>query len=280
MSSRVPPRFPADTSLELSAPEMERLVRLATDRIVDHVASLPAQPAADTDGAEALARGLIEREPPETGVPVEELLDLLFTRAIPKSFNSASPGYLAYIPGGGLFPSAVADFVAAATNRYVGVFAAAPALVQLEANVVRWFARIAGFPGVGRRLPRERRLARELLRPRRCTAGPPSRGFPRRRPLRVGPDAPLRRQGRRARRLPGAERPGDPVGRNPSASGSTSSRRRSRRTGRRASRPSSSPATRERRTPARSTTSPLSRTSARGSGSGSTSTPPTADSSS
>ena len=32
-------------------------------------------------------------------------------------------------------------------NRYVGVFAAAPALVQLETNVVRWFARIVGLPG-------------------------------------------------------------------------------------------------------------------------------------
>ena len=125
---------------------MERLVRLAMDRIVPHVTSLPGQPAADTEGAEALARELIERDPPETGTPAEELLDLLFTRAIPKSFNTASPGYLAYIPGGGLFQAAVADLVAAATNRYVGVFAAAPALVQLETNVVRWFARLAGLP--------------------------------------------------------------------------------------------------------------------------------------
>jgi aromatic-L-amino-acid decarboxylase len=146
VSTRVPPRFPADTSLELSSPEMERLVRLAMDRIVDHVASLPAQRAADTGGGEALSRSLIEREPPETGAPAEELLDLLFTRAIPKSFNTASPGYLAYIPGGGLFHAAVADLVADATNRYVGVFAAAPALVQLETNVVRWFARMAGLP--------------------------------------------------------------------------------------------------------------------------------------
>jgi len=125
---------------------MERLVRLAMDRIVPHVTFLPSQPAADTAGAEALARELVERDPPETGTPAEELLDLLFTRAIPKSFNTASPGYLAYIPGGGLFQSAVADLVGAATNRYVGVFAAAPALVQLETNVLRWFARLAGLP--------------------------------------------------------------------------------------------------------------------------------------
>ena len=146
MSSRVPPPFPADTSLELSPAEMERLARLALDRIVAHIDSLPAQRAADTEGAAELSRALIEREPPETGTPAEELIDLLFDRAIPRSFNTASPGYLAYIPGGGLFESAVADFVAAATNRYVGVFAAAPLLAQLEANVIRWFARIAGLP--------------------------------------------------------------------------------------------------------------------------------------
>jgi aromatic-L-amino-acid decarboxylase len=125
---------------------MERLVRLAMDRIVPHVDSLPAQRAADTEGAAELSRALIERDPPETGTPAEELLDLLFDRAIPKSFNPASPGYLAYIPGGGLFPSAVAEFVAAAVNRYTGLFAAAPLLVQLETNVVRWFARLAGLP--------------------------------------------------------------------------------------------------------------------------------------
>ena len=146
MSARVPPPFPADTSLELRPAEMERLVRLAMDRIVPHVDSLSAQRAADTEGAAALSRSLIEREPPETGAPAEELLDLLFDRAIPKSFNPASPGYLAYIPGGGLFPSAVAGLVAAAANRYTGLFAAAPLLVQLETNVLRWFARIAGYP--------------------------------------------------------------------------------------------------------------------------------------
>ena len=31
-------------------------------------------------------------------------------------------------------------------NRYVGVYAPAPALVQLETNVVRWFARAVGYP--------------------------------------------------------------------------------------------------------------------------------------
>ncbi len=131
--------------LELSADELRRLVEAAMQRIVPHLESLPEQPAADTAGAVELARSLVEPMP-EGPAPVAEVLDLLFERAIPKSFNTAGPGYLAYIPGGGLPHSAVAELIAAATNRYVGVLAAAPALVQLEANVIRWFAALAGYP--------------------------------------------------------------------------------------------------------------------------------------
>jgi aromatic-L-amino-acid/L-tryptophan decarboxylase len=125
------------------------LIEAATDRVLAHLESLPRQPSADTEGGAALARSL--REPlPETGRPAEELLDLLFQQVIPKGFNTAGPGYLAYIPGGGLPHSAVADLIAETTNRYVGVFAAAPGLAQIETNVVNWFCRIAGYPETAR----------------------------------------------------------------------------------------------------------------------------------
>ena len=134
-----------DRSLELSPGDFRRLIDGAARRAVDHVASLPEQPSADVEGGVELARSLVEPLP-ETGRPAEELLDLLFDRVIPKSFNTAGPGYVAYIPGGGLPHSAVADFIADATNRYVGVFAAAPGLAQIETNVVRWLADILGYP--------------------------------------------------------------------------------------------------------------------------------------
>ncbi|MGH9456618.1 MAG: pyridoxal phosphate-dependent decarboxylase family protein [Thermoanaerobaculia bacterium] len=133
------------TPLEPSGDAMRRLVDGAMDRIVRHVESLPRQPAADTAGGEALARSLVEPLP-ERGADYDELLDLLFDRLAPKSFNTAGPGYLAYIPGGGIFHAAVAELIAASINRYVGVWATAPALAQLEANVVRWFCDIVGLP--------------------------------------------------------------------------------------------------------------------------------------
>jgi len=134
-----------DRSLELPPEKLRELIDAAARRIVEHVASLPEQPSADTEGGAELARSLVASMP-ETGRPAQELLDLLFRKVVPKSFNTAGPGYLAYIPGGGLPQSAVADLVADSVNRYVGVFAAAPGLAQLETNVVRWFADLAGYP--------------------------------------------------------------------------------------------------------------------------------------
>jgi aromatic-L-amino-acid decarboxylase len=134
-----------DRSLELPPDKLRSLIDAAARRIVEHVATLPEQPSAETEGGAELARSLAAPMP-ETGRPADELLDLLFRKVVPKSFNTAGPGYLAYIPGGGLPQSAVADLVSDSVNRYVGVFAAAPGLAQLETNVVRWFADLASYP--------------------------------------------------------------------------------------------------------------------------------------
>ena len=131
--------------LEPDANEMRRLVDEAMRRIVPHIESLPQQPSTNTDGAVEYARTLIEPIP-HRGESFEKILDDLFNEYIPRSFNAPAPGYLAYIPGGGIFHAAVADLIADAVNRYVGVFAAAPALAQIEANVVRWFCEIVGYP--------------------------------------------------------------------------------------------------------------------------------------
>ncbi|MDC0666713.1 pyridoxal phosphate-dependent decarboxylase family protein [Nannocystis radixulma] len=131
--------------LEPDAAAMQALVAAAMARICEHIEALPRMPACDVAGGAALARELREQLP-ERGSTFEHVLEVLFDRAVPCSFNTAGPGYLAYIPGGGLFLAAVADLIADATNRYVGVWQAAPGLVQLETNAVRWLAEIVGLP--------------------------------------------------------------------------------------------------------------------------------------
>lgn len=132
--------------LEPSATIMHDLARRVEESIVDHLASLDARPAADTEGGAALAKSLAQAAAPEKGQPLDELLSLVFDRALAKGFGTTSPGYMAYIPGGGLYASALAAFIAAAVNRYTGLFAAAPGLVKLESNVIDWFCEWVGYP--------------------------------------------------------------------------------------------------------------------------------------
>lgn len=133
-----------DLTLELSSEQIREMVEQSLSYIIKHLESLPELPSITTGGAE-LAHSL--KEPlPEHGQPFAELLELLFGRVIPHSYNTAGPGYLAYIPGGGLPHAAIADLIANATNRYVGVWIAAPGLAQLETNVVRWLCDIMGYP--------------------------------------------------------------------------------------------------------------------------------------
>jgi len=134
-----------DHPLELSGDEMRRLVDAAMERIARHVDTLPEQPASSTEGGLRLARALAEPLP-QDGTPFPKLLDLLFDRAVPRSLNTAGPGYLAYVPGGGLLHSAVADLIADSVNRYIGLFGSAPGLGQIEANVLDWFREIVGYP--------------------------------------------------------------------------------------------------------------------------------------
>jgi len=54
--------------LEPSADEMGRLVQEALKRIIEHIESLPAQPASRTEGAKDLAQTLTEPLLPETGL--------------------------------------------------------------------------------------------------------------------------------------------------------------------------------------------------------------------
>jgi len=124
---------------------MRAITDEVTARCLEHIRTLPQQPSRGDVNARELCRRL--REPaPEQATAIGPLLDQLFNDLIPRSFTAAGPGYLAFIPGGGLFPAALADFITNTTNRYTGVWMAAPALVQLEANALDWLRDWMDFP--------------------------------------------------------------------------------------------------------------------------------------
>ena len=123
---------------------MEDMAARASALVIEHIASLPDQPASNFDGVDELVAAL--REPaPEHGAPFPDLLSHVGEAAV-RGFNTPGPGYLAYVPGGGLWSAAIADYLATAFNRYVGVWNAAPAFVQMEWQAIGWLADAFGYP--------------------------------------------------------------------------------------------------------------------------------------
>jgi aromatic-L-amino-acid decarboxylase len=53
---------------------------------------------------------------------------------------------MGYIPGGGLYPAALGDFLADITNRYSGVSFASPGAAKMEQQLVRWMTGLVGYP--------------------------------------------------------------------------------------------------------------------------------------
>ena len=135
-----------EKNLELTPEAMLKMGETALKSVVEHIKDLPDAPRSNLDDGESISRALCESSP-EEGTEFSVLLDFLINKVIPVSINAPHPTYMAYIPGGGLFPSAVADFIAAATNRYVGIWEAAPAAARLEANVLDWFSQWMGYLG-------------------------------------------------------------------------------------------------------------------------------------
>jgi aromatic-L-amino-acid decarboxylase len=121
------------------------LARAISERVAQHISTLGARAASDTDGAEEAVRFL--REPlPEAAIALEPLLEIFFERVVPKGYNTAGPGMLSYVNGGGIFHAALADLVASSVNPYVGYWHASPGCTQIENTVVRWFADLMGMP--------------------------------------------------------------------------------------------------------------------------------------
>ena len=97
------------------------------------------------------ARARAPRRPPELGGDFDELFAQM-QEAAARTYEYSGPGYLAYIPGGGLYTAALAEFMAQGVNRFINLWQPSPAMVQIEQNVVRWLCDLFGYPETARGL--------------------------------------------------------------------------------------------------------------------------------
>ncbi len=130
--------------------DMRAMGEAVVEYLVDFIGGLDDAPASNTEGALQQARAL-RGSPPELGVDFDEVFGRM-RDAIARTYEFAGPGYLAYIPGGGLYTAALGEFLAQGVNRYANLWGPSPAVVQLEQNCVRWICDLFDYPEEARGL--------------------------------------------------------------------------------------------------------------------------------
>jgi len=132
--------YPLDPSPE----QMREMGEAALAYAIDFLGRRDGAPAVQAPGAAEVAKAHREA-PPEAGGEFAPLLELVETIAT-NAADNAGPGFLAYIPGGGLFASSLADLLSTTIDRYVNMWGEAPVGAQIEYNVVRWLCDLFGYP--------------------------------------------------------------------------------------------------------------------------------------
>ena len=138
--------YPLDPAPE----DMRAMGESVLDYLIGFIQGLGDAPADATEGAVELAHEL-RATAPEQGGDFDELLAEA-RAAIARTFEYSGPGYLAYIPGGGLYTAALGEFIAHGVNRYVGLWQPSPAVVQIEENVTRWLCDLFEYPATAQGL--------------------------------------------------------------------------------------------------------------------------------
>ncbi len=96
-------------------------------------------------------RGFFDKDAGPVGIDnqphqLSEIIDLYQREVAGTGINAAAGTHLGYIPGGGVFTAALADFMAAVTNPYAGVYYASPGAVAIENEAINWLKSVFSYP--------------------------------------------------------------------------------------------------------------------------------------
>lgn len=111
--------------------------------------TLPDQPIGSV-ATPAELRARLDHPPPEAGIPFADVLERFKNDVVPFSFRTNHPRFLAFVPGGGCYPSMLGDWLATAANFFCGVWLEASGPTQVELTVLDWFKTWIGYPAEAR----------------------------------------------------------------------------------------------------------------------------------
>ena len=129
--------------LEPSEIHREELNRQTVQYAESFLSRLPEMKTFEPDRGRSAP---LEESFSEEAEALPALLETIDSAVIHEGINAASGGHMGYIPGGGIYPAALGDYLADVTNRYSGVAFASPGSAKMEQQLVRWMADLVGYP--------------------------------------------------------------------------------------------------------------------------------------
>ena len=117
--------------------EMLAQVQLFTNQFLSDLDSLPAYTS---------EKASIEKLNLKANPDLKSVLEDFDSEVVQKGIKPASGGHVGYIPGGGIYTSALGDYLASVTNEYAGMHFASPGAVAMENELLDWIKEIFGFP--------------------------------------------------------------------------------------------------------------------------------------
>ncbi|MCB0409121.1 MAG: aminotransferase class V-fold PLP-dependent enzyme [Flavobacteriales bacterium] len=127
--------------LEVSNQDQEKLLHETKEFTQQFINDLPHLKAFKSNSVKK-EKLQIDEQP----ILFSDILKVYKEEVVDNGIIAASEGHLGYIPGGGIYSAAIADFIAAVTNEYAGVYYASPGAVSIENEVLDWLIKIFGFP--------------------------------------------------------------------------------------------------------------------------------------
>lgn len=113
-------------------------VKSWSDHFISQIDHIHAYSAKQPD----VSKLVIDEEPH----PIESLLNSYTSEVTETGIVPSHGGHIGYIPGGGIYLSAVADFLADVSNEYAGMYFGGPGAVAIENELIKWMAGVFRFP--------------------------------------------------------------------------------------------------------------------------------------
>jgi glutamate/tyrosine decarboxylase-like PLP-dependent enzyme len=129
-----------EPSSEQRASLMDEVLRYSED-FLNRIYQIPAYVSTEDKGKDILLSPIVEH-----GAEISSLIKLIEHNVDRPGLNPASGGHLGYIPGGGIYFSALGDYLASIFNRYAGIYFAGPGAVRMEHMLLDWMSEIVGLP--------------------------------------------------------------------------------------------------------------------------------------